>query len=129
MRLGPTEQVDSRHSYINYSLPPCEEKFCLRVFIAVKKHHDQGNFYKGQLLIRAGLQVLRFSSLSSRQEAWQCPGRHGTGGAESSTSCSEETGEDYCLPGSKEEGLKAHSYSDTLPPTRPHLFQQGHTSE
>jgi hypothetical protein len=24
--------------------------------------------------------------------------------------------------------LKAHSHSDTLPPTRPHLPQQGHTS-
>lgn len=31
-------------------------------------HHDQDNFYKGQHLIGAGLQVQRFSRLSSRQE-------------------------------------------------------------
>jgi len=45
------------------------------------------NSYKGQYLIGAGLQVQRFSPLSSWQEAWQHPGRHGAGeGAESSTS-------------------------------------------
>jgi hypothetical protein len=44
---------------------------------------------RGQHLFRAGLQVQRFSPLSSRQEAWQHPGRHGTGGAESSISCSK----------------------------------------
>jgi hypothetical protein len=31
----------------------------------VKRYHDQGNFYKGQHLIGAGLQVQRFSPLSS----------------------------------------------------------------
>jgi hypothetical protein len=35
---------------------------------AVNKHHDQGKSYKGQHIFRAGLQVQRFSSLSSRQE-------------------------------------------------------------
>jgi hypothetical protein len=60
----------------------------LKVPIAVKRHHDQGNSYKGHL-IGAGLQVPRFSPLSSRQEAWQYPGRHGAGGDDSSTSCSE----------------------------------------
>jgi hypothetical protein len=34
----------------------------------VKRYHDQGNSYKGQHLIEAGLQVLRFIPLSSRQE-------------------------------------------------------------
>jgi hypothetical protein len=58
---------------------------CLRVSIAVKRHHNQGNSYKGKHLTGAGLQVLRFSPLSWR-EAWQHPGRHGTRGAESSTS-------------------------------------------
>jgi hypothetical protein len=33
-------------------------------FIAAKRHHDQGNTYKRQHLIGAGLQVQRFSSLS-----------------------------------------------------------------
>ena len=38
-------------------------------------------------LIGAGLHHQRFSPLSSGQEAWQPPGRHGAGeGAESSTS-------------------------------------------
>jgi hypothetical protein len=34
----------------------------------VNRQHDQGNSYKGQYLIGAGLQVQRFSSLSSRWE-------------------------------------------------------------
>ena len=55
-------------------------------FIAVKRHHDHGNSYKGQHLIGTGLQVQRFSSLSSRWEEWQRPGRCGTGRAKSSTS-------------------------------------------
>jgi hypothetical protein len=46
---------------------------CLRVSIAVERHHDQGNSYKGQHLVGAGLKVQRFSPLSSWQEAWQCP--------------------------------------------------------
>jgi hypothetical protein len=52
-------------------------------FIAMKRHHDQGKSYKGLHLIGAGLQVQRFSPLSSWWEAWQHPGRHGArGGAE-----------------------------------------------
>jgi hypothetical protein len=34
----------------------------------VNNHHDQGKPYKKQHLIGAGLQVQRFSPLSSRQE-------------------------------------------------------------
>jgi hypothetical protein len=45
-------------------------------FIAVERHHDQGNSYKEKHLIGDGLQFHRFSSLSSWQEAWQCSGRH-----------------------------------------------------
>ena len=33
----------------------------LRVSIAEKRHHEQGNSYKGEHLIGAGLQVQRFS--------------------------------------------------------------------
>ena len=40
-------------------------KFYLRVFIAVKRHHDHSNSYKGKHLIGAGLQVRRFGPLSS----------------------------------------------------------------
>ena len=46
--------------------------------IAVKRHHEQGNSYKGNI-IGAGLQFQGFSPLSSRQEAWQHPVRCGAG--------------------------------------------------
>jgi hypothetical protein len=46
----------------------------------------KANFYKGQHLIGAGLHFQRFSPLSAWQEAWQCAGSHGAGGAESSAS-------------------------------------------
>ena len=39
-------------------------------FIAVKRHHDQGNSYKGKHLIGAGLQFQRLSPFSSWQKAW-----------------------------------------------------------
>jgi hypothetical protein len=48
-------------------------------FIAVKGYHDQGNTYQCKHLIGAGLQLQRFSPLSSWQEAWQRTGRHGAG--------------------------------------------------
>jgi hypothetical protein len=39
---------------------------CLSLgFTVVKRHHDQGNTYKGQHLVGAGLQIQRFSPLSS----------------------------------------------------------------
>jgi hypothetical protein len=61
---------------------------CLSLgFTGVKRHHDQGNSYKGKHLIGAGLQFQRFGPLSSWWEAWQHSHRHGVeGGAESSTS-------------------------------------------
>jgi hypothetical protein len=34
----------------------------------MKGYHDQSNSYKGQHLVGAGLQVQRFSPLSSKQE-------------------------------------------------------------
>jgi hypothetical protein len=51
-------------------------------FIAVKRHHDQGNSYKGKHLVRDGLQFQRFSSLSS----WHCTGGRGAREAKSSLS-------------------------------------------
>ena len=53
----------------------------------MKRNHDQGNSNKGQHLIGTCLLVQKFSLLSSRQETWQHPGRHGAGeGAGKSTS-------------------------------------------
>jgi hypothetical protein len=45
----------------------CKTFVLVRVSTAVSRHYDQGNSYKGHL-IGAGLQVQRFSPLSSRQE-------------------------------------------------------------
>ena len=73
----------------HYGLLPGLPDVLVSVSVAVKRHHNQGNSYKRQHLIGAALKVLRFSPLSSWQEAWQYLGRHGTGGAESSTSCSK----------------------------------------
>ena len=39
--------------------------------IAVKRHHDQGNSYKGKHSTGTGSQVQRLGSLSSWWEAWQ----------------------------------------------------------
>jgi hypothetical protein len=65
----------------------CGEIVAVLVRVSIAEgHHGQGNSYKEQHLTEAGLQVQRFSPLSSRQETWQHPGRHGAGGAESSTS-------------------------------------------
>jgi hypothetical protein len=45
----------------------------------MKRHHDEGNAYKGQHLIGAGLLFQRFSPFSSWYEAWQYPGKHDAG--------------------------------------------------
>ena len=90
------------------------------VFIAVKRQYDQGNSYKGQHLIGAGFQVLRFSPFSSWQEAWQSAGRHGAGGAVRSTSYSE---------GKQNTGFQAARQRVSKPtPIVIHFLQQGHTS-
>ena len=52
--------------------------------------------------------------------AWQCPGKHGAGGAESSTSCSESKQEKIGFQEAKRRVLKPM-------PTMTHFLQQGHT--
>ena len=85
----------------------------------MNRHHDQGNFYKGQHLIKAGLQLQRFSPLSLWQEAWQHAGRHGAGGAESSTSLSK---------GGQEQTFSSELGGASEPILIVTLFlQQGHT--
>jgi hypothetical protein len=92
----------------------------VKVSIAEKRQHDQGNSYKGQNLIAVGLQVQRFSPLSSWQEAWQRPGRHGIGGAECSTPFSK----------GKQEKTNPHvsrrRVSKPTPKVGTHFLQQGH---
>jgi len=116
-------------------------------FTAVKRHHDQGNSCKGQHLIRAALQVQRFSPLSSWQEACQYPGWHGSGGDENSTSCSKGSQEKTVLWAARMRVSKpmttethflqiGHTHSNKATPTpnrphplqqRPHPLQIGHT--
>ena len=82
----------------------------VRISIAIKRHHSQGNSYKGQHFIEAGPQVLRFSPLSSWSEARQGPGRHIAGKAESSTSSSKGSQEQTVF---QEEGLKVHPHTSS----------------
>jgi hypothetical protein len=53
--------------------------------------------------------------------AWQCPGRHGIGGAESSTSCSKDNQKtDF-------QAARKRVFNPP-PPTVTHFLHQGHTS-
>jgi len=61
----------------------------VRVSITLKRHQDQGNFSTG-----AGLQVERFSRLSSRWGAWQHLGRLGAEADSSTSSSKGPLGED-----------------------------------
>jgi hypothetical protein len=67
---------------------------CPSISIAMMRHHDQGNVYKEQYLIGAGLQFQRLSPLSSWLEAWQHPSRHGAvercESSASRSACSQE---------------------------------------
>jgi hypothetical protein len=58
-------------------------RFCWKDLDIGSIYNDQGNFYKVQNLIEAGLEV---QSILIKAGAWQCQDRHGIGGAESSTS-------------------------------------------
>ena len=59
-------------------------------FVVVNRHHKQGNTYKNNIYWVVGLQVQRFSPLSSRQEHSRIQvGMHVAGGAVSSTNSSE----------------------------------------
>jgi hypothetical protein len=75
----------------------------------------------GQHLSGASLQVQRFNPLSLGRQAWQCPGRLGSGGAESSTSCSVGRSENTGFQAARRRVLKPM-------PTVTHFLQQGHTS-
>ena len=110
----------SETSSVGYRHGPGEEFYCQR-------HHDQSNSYKGHL-IGAGLQFQRFSPLPSQQKAWQCASRHGTGRAESSTSCFEVSHKEVLHQGGARAlgDLKGqvHTSSNKATPTstRPHLL-------
>ena len=119
-RLGGDKRKCKRNEYD-------QNEYDLRVAIVMKKVHDHGNSHKGKQLIRAGLQVQRFSPLSSWQEAWQHGDRHGAGEeAECSTSCSKSD-QKTISQAARRMVSKPNPTVTTLPPTKPHLLQQGHT--
>ena len=92
--------------------------------VAVKRHRDHDNSYNRKHLIGAGLQLPKFSSFSSRREAWWHTDRPGLREvAESSTSrfAGSKKREPLGLPCAF-ENLKAHSQWHTFPPARPHLL-------
>ena len=60
----------------------------VRVSIAVKRNYDQSNCYKDNIKLRLAHRF-RGSVHHYQDGTWQHPGRHSTGGAESSTSSSE----------------------------------------
>jgi hypothetical protein len=58
-----------RGSLLSRVVAAPSRRYCLsHGFTAVNRHHNQGKTYKEQHLIGAGLQVQRFSPLSSRWE-------------------------------------------------------------
>ena len=103
------------------------DAICLRVSIAVKRHHDHGNSYKGKHLI----EVVAYSFRGLIH--------YHRGGGHGGELCSVQT--DMVLelrllhlegnrkstetPGSilSIGNLKAHLHSDTLLPTKPHLLK------
>ena len=85
----------------------------------MNRHHDQDNFIKttsncGWL---TGSEV---QSIITKVKTWQHSGRHGSGGAESSTSSSESH---YWKTGSQAARMRVLKPT----PTVTHLLKQGHT--
>jgi hypothetical protein len=94
----------------------------------VNRHDDRGKSYQKQHLIGAGLQVQRFSPLSSRWEHGSI--QAGIVQEELRVLCLHPMASSGWLT-SKQLGWGSYTLtrSDTTIPTRSHLFQQGHTSK
>jgi hypothetical protein len=94
----------------------------IRVSNAVRRHHDQGNSYKGQHLIGAGLQVQRFSPLSSRRE---------NSSFQAGMALEKEL-KALCLQSKRSQEQTVSMWlgrgSQKPTPTVTHFLQQGHTS-
>jgi hypothetical protein len=88
-------------------------------FTVMNRHYDQGNSYKEQCSIGAGLQVQRYKSII-KAGAWQCQVRQRVGRAEGSTSCSDGKQQKTGFQGARLRALKP-TFTVT------HFLQQGHT--
>ena len=107
----------------------------VRVSIAVKRYHDQGNTCKGEHLTGVGLQFYRFSPLSSWWEVWQLSGRRGARGVNSFyILIQRQPGEDLLPQGAKWRIFSTQSRAwvqeETSKPTPPvtYFLQQDHTA-
>lgn len=87
----------------------------------MERQHDQGNLYKGNDLIEAELQIQKFGLFSSREEAWQCPGRQGSEGDKISTPCPKGTRRRLVLLSTRRRVSKPS-------PKVTHFLKQVHTS-
>ena len=101
----------------------------VRVSVAVKRHHDHDNCYKGKHSIGVAWLQFRGSAHHHHGGAWQQSGRHGAGEvAESPTSCRQQSGLSHSTWLEHIWDLKVHLPRDTLlptstpTPTRPHLL-------
>lgn len=97
----------------------------LRVFIALKRHHNHDNSYKGKHFI--GL-IYRLKAvnypLSLWQESWQHANRHSAGGAESSASWFSGSRRELCATLVRTWAYETSSHTHTVT----HFLQLGHTS-
>ena len=93
-----------------------------RTYIAVKRHHDHNNSYKG----KHSIWWIGFRGLVHCHHGWTCwsASRYGAGkGGESSTSCRpQEVNRHWAWL--EHLRLQTPLHSDKLPPTRPHPLQQ-----
>ena len=89
----------------------------VKVSITVKRHHDQGDSYKGKHLIGASLQDQRFRPLSSWQE---------TGSMQAGIALEKECSTP-CSKGEQENISQAARRVSKASPTVTHFLQQNHT--
>ena len=97
---------------------------CLKVSLAMKRHHDHSNSYKGKHLFQAGLQFQKFSALSSWQETWQPAGRHDAGKGD----CDILAKFEFIRPQSLHPVMfflqQGHTYSNKTTPSSPTTYRQ-----
>ena len=110
------------HKYRKIRKARSRKSYCLNEgFIAMKRHHNQGDSYTGKHFFGTGFQLQRFHPLSW-WEAWQHPGRPGAGGTESSMSWSAGSRRVLCAT----LGIAWAYMTSKLASTVTHFLQLGH---
>lgn len=91
----------------------------------MKRHHDEGNSCKGQLLIKGWPTGSEVWFITIKVGEWQHPGRHGVfqeESADSSTSLSKGSQEQTVSHLAKRRVSKTPAHSETLPTKRTDLL-------